>query len=184
MSQDHIKCDLNGFSGELIQYTHQWNKVRSSVAWEQAQGLRRFNRSICGWRYFRVISNQPLGYGLFIVLPLVPEIKKCFRLRGLPVGELFSSIILFPPPFFFQRFLQDSLHFCLSQSSTVEIHSHVCVAAIHQRLESDGTERVEGSMTQRLENILNSKHLFFIKLIHSPQGHIADCVYSLCSSCY
>ncbi|KAL1022702.1 hypothetical protein UPYG_G00031250 [Umbra pygmaea] len=27
--------------------------------------------------------------------------------------------------------------------------------AIHQRLESDGTERVEGSMTQRLENVLN-----------------------------
>uniref|UniRef100_A0A3B4T4I0 Exocyst complex component 2 n=1 Tax=Seriola dumerili TaxID=41447 RepID=A0A3B4T4I0_SERDU len=29
------------------------------------------------------------------------------------------------------------------------------LAAIHQRQESDGTERVEGSMTQRLENILN-----------------------------
>ncbi|XP_054459204.1 exocyst complex component 2 [Anoplopoma fimbria] len=29
------------------------------------------------------------------------------------------------------------------------------LAAIHQRLESDGTERVEGSMTQRLETILN-----------------------------
>ncbi|XP_003978291.1 exocyst complex component 2 [Takifugu rubripes] len=29
------------------------------------------------------------------------------------------------------------------------------LSAIHQRLESDGTERVEGSMTQRLENILN-----------------------------
>ncbi|XP_070817156.1 exocyst complex component 2 isoform X2 [Chaetodon trifascialis] len=29
------------------------------------------------------------------------------------------------------------------------------LAAIHQKLESDGTERVEGSMTQRLENILN-----------------------------
>ncbi|XP_012990442.2 exocyst complex component 2 isoform X1 [Esox lucius] len=34
-----------------------------------------------------------------------------------------------------------------------ELGSHD--AAIHQRLESDGTERVEGSMTQRLENILN-----------------------------
>lgn len=34
--------------------------------------------------------------------------------------------------------------------------------AIHQRLESDGTERVEGSMTQRLENILNSKHVFLL----------------------
>lgn len=30
-------------------------------------------------------------------------------------------------------------------------------SAIHQKLESDGTEKVEGSMTQRLENILNSK---------------------------
>ncbi|XP_056132025.1 exocyst complex component 2 isoform X2 [Lampris incognitus] len=29
------------------------------------------------------------------------------------------------------------------------------LSAIHQRLESDGTERVEGSMTQRLQNILN-----------------------------
>uniref|UniRef100_A0A3Q2CEY2 Exocyst complex component 2 n=1 Tax=Cyprinodon variegatus TaxID=28743 RepID=A0A3Q2CEY2_CYPVA len=29
------------------------------------------------------------------------------------------------------------------------------LAAIHQRLESDGTEKVEGSMTRRLENILN-----------------------------
>ncbi|KAJ7986362.1 hypothetical protein DPEC_G00339130 [Dallia pectoralis] len=34
-----------------------------------------------------------------------------------------------------------------------ELGSHD--TAIHQRLESDGTERVEGSMTQRLENILN-----------------------------
>ncbi|KAK6308797.1 hypothetical protein J4Q44_G00202600 [Coregonus suidteri] len=29
------------------------------------------------------------------------------------------------------------------------------LAVIHQRLESDGTERVEGSMTQRLQNVLN-----------------------------
>uniref|UniRef100_A0A8C1TJP7 Exocyst complex component 2 n=1 Tax=Cyprinus carpio TaxID=7962 RepID=A0A8C1TJP7_CYPCA len=29
------------------------------------------------------------------------------------------------------------------------------LAAIHQKLESDGTEKVEGSMTQRLENVLN-----------------------------
>ncbi|XP_041696134.1 exocyst complex component 2 isoform X1 [Coregonus clupeaformis] len=34
-----------------------------------------------------------------------------------------------------------------------ELGSHD--AAIHQRLESDGTEKVEGSMTQRLENVLN-----------------------------
>uniref|UniRef100_A0A674PJY8 Exocyst complex component 2 n=1 Tax=Takifugu rubripes TaxID=31033 RepID=A0A674PJY8_TAKRU len=37
----------------------------------------------------------------------------------------------------------------------VKVNAKFCVAAIHQRLESDGTERVEGSMTQRLENILN-----------------------------
>lgn len=30
-------------------------------------------------------------------------------------------------------------------------------SAIHQKLESDGTEKVEGSMTQRLENVLNSE---------------------------
>uniref|UniRef100_A0A8C2K2F9 Exocyst complex component 2 n=1 Tax=Cyprinus carpio TaxID=7962 RepID=A0A8C2K2F9_CYPCA len=29
------------------------------------------------------------------------------------------------------------------------------LAAVHQKLESDGTEKVEGSMTQRLENVLN-----------------------------
>lgn len=29
--------------------------------------------------------------------------------------------------------------------------------AIHQKLEADGTEKVEGSMTQKLENVLNSK---------------------------
>ncbi|KAJ8395529.1 hypothetical protein AAFF_G00032630 [Aldrovandia affinis] len=29
------------------------------------------------------------------------------------------------------------------------------LAAIHQKLEADGTEKVEGSMTQRLENVLN-----------------------------
>lgn len=34
---------------------------------------------------------------------------------------------------------------------------YLFIAAIHQKLESDGTEKVEGSMTQRLENILNSK---------------------------
>lgn len=39
------------------------------------------------------------------------------------------------------------------------MNSKYFVSAIHQRLESDGTERVEESMTQRLENILNSKRL-------------------------
>ncbi|KAK1897212.1 hypothetical protein KUDE01_016749, partial [Dissostichus eleginoides] len=36
-----------------------------------------------------------------------------------------------------------------------EVHEKASAVPIHQRLESDGTERVEGSMTQRLENILN-----------------------------
>lgn len=31
------------------------------------------------------------------------------------------------------------------------------IPAIHQKLEADGTEKVEGSMTQKLENVLNSK---------------------------
>lgn len=31
------------------------------------------------------------------------------------------------------------------------------ISAIHQKLEADGTEKVEGSMTQKLENVLNSK---------------------------
>ncbi|KAF2980641.1 hypothetical protein EK904_006455 [Melospiza melodia maxima] len=32
---------------------------------------------------------------------------------------------------------------------------HLCMHAIHQKLEADGTEKVEGSMTQKLENVLN-----------------------------
>lgn len=43
------------------------------------------------------------------------------------------------------------------------MNSKYFLSAIHQRVESDGTERVEESMTQRLENILNSKRL----LIHT-----------------
>lgn len=43
------------------------------------------------------------------------------------------------------------------------MNSKYFLSAIHQRVESDGTERVEESMTQRLENILNSKRL----LIHA-----------------
>lgn len=39
------------------------------------------------------------------------------------------------------------------------MNSKYFLSAIHQRVESDGTERVEESMTQRLENILNSKRL-------------------------
>lgn len=34
--------------------------------------------------------------------------------------------------------------------------------AIHQKLEADGTEKVEGSMTQKLEKVLKSK--FYIPL--------------------
>lgn len=61
------------------------------------------------------------------------------------------------------------------------MNSVFCDVAIHQRLESDGTERVEGSMTQRLENILNSKHHF----IKSPaQNDIAVSFYLSRPSCY
>lgn len=38
--------------------------------------------------------------------------------------------------------------------------------AIHQKLESDGTEKVEGSMTQRLENVLNSKIIKKLALVY------------------
>lgn len=40
------------------------------------------------------------------------------------------------------------------------------ITAIHQKLESDGTEKVEGSMTQRLENVLNSKIIKKLVLVH------------------
>ncbi|CAB1323996.1 unnamed protein product [Coregonus sp. 'balchen'] len=45
---------------------------------------------------------------------------------------------------------------------------------IHQRLESDGTEKVEGSMTQRLENVLNRLKVNkppIRTLLSSPQRH-------------
>lgn len=38
--------------------------------------------------------------------------------------------------------------------------------AIHQKLEADGTEKVEGSMTQKLENVLNSK------FCHTTQNYL------------
>ncbi len=66
--------------------------------------------------------------------------------------------------------------FSSSQSCTIQMISDFCVAAIHQRLESDGTERVEGSMTQRLENILNSKHLFFLGVQPQVQSQ-RTCIY-------
>lgn len=49
-------------------------------------------------------------------------------------------------------------------------------------MESDGTERVEGSMTQRLENILNSKHPFIRNpsLLHTkPKYHHMGVFYLL-----
>lgn len=42
----------------------------------------------------------------------------------------------------------------------------VSFTAIHQKLESDGTEKVEGSMTRRLENVLNSKIIKKLALEH------------------
>lgn len=49
------------------------------------------------------------------------------------------------------------------------MNSKYFLSAIHQRVESDGTERVEESMTQRLENILNSKRL----LIHAAEASLS-----------
>lgn len=38
--------------------------------------------------------------------------------------------------------------------------------AIHQKLESDGTEKVEGSMTRQLENVLNSEIIKKLAVVH------------------
>ena len=99
---------------------------------------------------------------------------KCSCLRGVHVG--FSTVwrtffhfffVLFPtflPTLTFILiivFIPDSILVDFLYHSPLQylINFDFCVTAIHQRLESDGTERVEGSMTQRLENILNSKNL-------------------------
>lgn len=144
------------------------------VAWEQAKSRSGFNSSICGWRTGR-------GY-----LPSITGVRACllFYLRFLKLKMFLSleiymlvtlqhrepTIILF---FWFPHFLLNAsfmqtltvalisfqCNFSIRVSFTIWINYPLCIAAIHQRLESDGTERVEGSMTQRLENILNSKHL-------------------------
>lgn len=44
--------------------------------------------------------------------------------------------------------------------------------AIHQKLEADGTEKVEGSMTQKLENVLNSE---FVPLPRLAGAFITSC---------
>lgn len=62
--------------------------------------------------------------------------------------------------------------------------NQVCLffPAIHQKLEADGTEKVEGSMTQRLENVLNSKFAPLPKTssglcnkLRGSQGHVPSC---------
>lgn len=96
---------------------------------------------------------------MFIISPLVPEIENIPISRGCTVDNfvfLFKKkMIMTFSDFISVNFIVFSLAF------NVKVNAKLCVfAAIHQRLESDGTERVEGSMTQRLENILNSKHGF------------------------
>ncbi|XP_062858410.1 exocyst complex component 2 [Trichomycterus rosablanca] len=44
---------------------------------------------------------------------------------------------------------------CVKGGLSTFFEAQDALAAIHQKLESDGTEKVEGSMTQRLENVLN-----------------------------
>lgn len=55
---------------------------------------------------------------------------------------------------------------------------YLFIAAIHQKLESDGTEKVEGSMTQRLENILNSKCSISVQT-KTPQDAFSGGVFNL-----
>lgn len=128
-----------------------------------------FNGSICGWRTGEVISHLPLGQGLFIVLPLVPEIENvadtwdCTFLSVETLKWFLFWFHAFCRVYFCTRdssYLISLLGACPNPSQYELILSFVFSAAIHQRLESDGTEKVEGSMTQRLENILNSEHLF------------------------
>ncbi|KAB5539898.1 hypothetical protein PHYPO_G00094460 [Pangasianodon hypophthalmus] len=44
---------------------------------------------------------------------------------------------------------------CVKGGLSTFFEAQDALAAIHQKLESDGTEKVEGSMTQRLESVLN-----------------------------
>ncbi|KAG7316538.1 hypothetical protein KOW79_020079 [Hemibagrus wyckioides] len=44
---------------------------------------------------------------------------------------------------------------CVKGGLSTFFEAQDALSAIHQKLESDGTEKVEGSMTQRLENVLN-----------------------------
>ena len=180
MSQDHKTVLLMALLRRIDPVQSPLNQVRFSVAWEPAHG---------GWvgvqqqhlwvEISKVISHLPLGQGLFIVLPSVPEIEnvpvsgEC-TLVSPQCGEPFSIFffVLFPtflPTLTFILiivFIPDSILVDFLYHSPLQylINFDFCVTAIHQRLESDGTERVEGSMTQRLENILNSKNL----LIQSP----------------
>uniref|UniRef100_A0A674NA45 Exocyst complex component 2 n=1 Tax=Takifugu rubripes TaxID=31033 RepID=A0A674NA45_TAKRU len=96
----------------------------------------------CQWAY----QLSDTGAWLFIISPLVPEIK------NVPISRDFT---LFNIILTFLYFFPSHCNCSFSVLCEVKVNAKFCVAAIHQRLESDGTERVEGSMTQRLENILN-----------------------------
>lgn len=167
MSQDHKTVLWMALPRWIdpVQSPH-WNKVRSSVAWEQAQSGRgggSIAASVGGDR--RGYLPSTTGVGPVYCFTFGSWNWKCSCLRGLHVGHstVWRTVFRFFSAFFF--LFSFSTHCSLSDftvfvPSLYKLILTFCVAAIHQRLESDGTERVEGSMTQRLENILNSKHLF------------------------
>lgn len=111
------------------------------------------NQIICGWR---LTALSPIYHCLLFYLYLLK--LKISMSQGIEHG---LTPNFYPVNIIFSNFISVNFNtFCAPQSFAVWNNSEFCVAAIHQRLESDGTERVEGSMTQRLENILNRKLCF------------------------
>lgn len=93
------------------------------------------------------------------------------KLKNLPISGgciLVNFVFLFKKQFLHHGFLTffPVILIVFPLSFKVMVNAKMCVfPAIHQRLESDGTERVGGSMTQRLENILNSKWFCYSNLM-------------------
>lgn len=169
MSQDHTTVMLMALVRwiDLVQSPQRQGQV-PCFAWEQARGEGGFNSSICGRRSARL--SPIYHWGRVCLLFYLQFLKlKMFLSQGIARWFLYSEANF---PFFVHISYHLNIHYFSgfilvdfavlfpSQSFIIHINADFCVAAIHQRLESDGTERVEGSMTQRLENILNSKCLF------------------------
>ncbi|KAJ8790636.1 hypothetical protein J1605_004609 [Eschrichtius robustus] len=57
---------------------------------------------------------------------------------------------------------------CVKGGLSTFFEAQDALSAIHQKLEADGTEKVEGSMTQKLENVLNSYSTALLALFPMP----------------